>query len=39
MQNSEALLFVDDDEAEIFENDIAGDEPMRADHDIDAAFT
>ena len=38
MQNTEALLFVDDNQAEIFENDIARDQPVRANHNIDAAF-
>ena len=38
MQNAEALLFVDHDQAEILENDVAGNEPMRADDDVDAAF-
>ena len=38
VQHAEALLFVDHDQAEIFENDVAGNEPMRADDDIDAAF-
>ena len=38
VQDAEALLLVDDDQAEILENDVAGDEPMRADDDIDAAF-
>ena len=38
MQNAEALLFVDHDQAEILENHVAGNEPMRADDDVDAAF-
>src|SRR5713226_8965245 len=38
MENAEALLLVDDDEAEIFKKDIAGDEPVCANDDIDAAF-
>ena len=38
MQDAEALLLVDHDQAEILENDIAGNEPMRADDDIDAAL-
>ncbi len=37
MQHAEALLFVDHDQAEIFENNVAGNEPVRADDDIDAA--
>ena len=38
MQNAEALFFVDDDQTQILENDIAGNEPMRADDNVDAAF-
>ena len=38
VQNAEALLFVDHDQPEILEDDVAGNEPMRADDDIDAAF-
>ena len=38
MQNPKPLFFVDHDEAEIFENDIARDKPVRANNDINAAF-
>ncbi len=38
MQDAEALLLVDHDQTEVLENDVAGNEPMRADDDIDAAF-
>ena len=38
VQHAEALLLIDHDQAEIFEDDVAGNEPMRADDDIDAAF-
>ena len=38
VQNAEALLLVDHDEAEILEDDVAGNEAMRADDDVDAAF-
>ena len=38
VQNAEALLFVNHHEAEIFEHEIAGNEPMRADDDIDPAL-
>ena len=38
MQNSEPLFFIDYNEAEIFEHEIAGNEPMRADDDIDPAL-
>ena len=38
VQNAEALLLVDHDEAEIFEDNIAGDQPVRSDHNIDTAF-
>ena len=38
VQNAEALLLVDHDQAEILEDDVAGNEPMRADDDIDTAF-
>ena len=38
VQNAEALLLVDHDQAEILEDDVAGNEPVRADDDIDAAF-
>ena len=38
VQNAEALLLIDDDQAEVLENDVAGNEPVRADDDIDAAF-
>ena len=37
VQHAEALLLVDHDQAEILENDVAGNEPVRADDDIDAA--
>ena len=37
VQNAEALLLVDHHQAEILENHVAGDQPMRADDDIDAA--
>ena len=38
MQNPKALFFVDDNQAEVFEKDVAGNQPVRADDDIDAAF-
>ena len=38
MQNAEALLFIDHDKSEIFESEVAGNEPMRADDDVDAAL-
>ena len=38
MQNAEALFLIDDNEAEILETDIAGDEAMRADDNVDPAF-
>ena len=38
MQNAEALLFIDHDKSEVFENDVARDEPMRPDNDIDTAL-
>src|SRR5205085_8875960 len=38
VQNAKALLFVDHNQAEIFEDDVAGDEAMRADHDLDATL-
>ena len=38
MQDTEALFFVDDHEAKILKNDIAGNEAMGADHDVDPAF-
>ena len=37
VQHAEALLLVDDDEAEVLERDVLRDEPVRADDDIDAA--
>ena len=37
VQHAEALLFIDDDQAEVFEDDVAGNEAMRADDDVDAA--
>src|SRR5205807_2412854 len=38
VQDSEALLFVDHDQTEFLENYVAGNDPVRADDDIDAAF-
>ena len=38
VQHAEALLFVDHDQTEILEEHVAGNDAMRADHDIDAAF-
>src|SRR6266446_2199796 len=38
VQNAEALLFVDHDQAKILEYDVAGNEAMRADDDVDAAL-
>ena len=38
VQHAEALLLVDHDQAEVLENDVAGNEPMGADDDVDAAF-
>src|SRR5262245_37618338 len=35
--NTEALLLVDDDKAEFLELHVRADEPMRADHHVDAA--
>ena len=37
MFDAEALFFVDDDEAEVFEGDVFGDEPVGADDDVDGA--
>ncbi len=37
MQDAETLLLVDHDQAEVFENHVARDESMSADHDVDAA--
>ena len=37
VQHAEPLFLVDDHEAEIFENDVAGDESMGSDNNIDAA--
>ena len=36
--DAEALLLVDDDQAEILELHVAADEPMRADDDVDLAL-
>ena len=36
MQNSEPLFFIDYNEAEIFEHEIAGDQSMRANDNVDA---
>ena len=38
MQDAKALLLIDHDETEIFKYDVSGDEPVRADHDVDTAF-
>src|SRR5438067_13803989 len=38
MQNTEALLFVDDHEAKILKNDISGNETVGADNDVNTAF-
>ena len=38
VQDAETLLLVDHDEPEVLENDVAGNEPMGADDDVDAAF-
>src|SRR5436309_541153 len=38
VQNAEALFFVDHDQAKILEYDVAGNEAMRADDDVDAAL-
>ena len=38
VQNAKALFFVDHDQAEIFKNDVAGNEAMGADDDVDAAL-
>ena len=38
VQHAEALLFVDHDQPEILEKHVAGNDAVRADHDIDAAF-
>ena len=35
VQDAEALLFIDDDQAEIFEGDVFLQQAMRADDDID----
>ncbi len=37
MLHAEALFFVDDDEAEVFEDDVFGEEAVGADNDVDAA--
>jgi hypothetical protein len=37
VHHAEALFFIDDDHAEVFENDVFLQQPMRADHDIDLA--
>ena len=38
MRHAKALLFVDDDQAQVGEFDVLADEPMRADEDIDLAL-
>src|SRR5205085_2974221 len=38
VQDAEALLLVDHDQAEFLESYVAGNEPVRADDDVDAAF-
>ena len=38
MQNAEPLFLINDDQAEVLEDDVAGNEPVRADDDIDTAF-
>ena len=39
MFHTKALLLIDDDEAEIFENDILGNDTVRSDYDIHTSFT
>ena len=36
MLHAEALLLVDDEEAQVLEYDVVGEKAMRADHDVDA---
>src|SRR5438067_4222600 len=38
VQNSEPLFLIDHYQAELFEHDVAGDEPVRANDDIGTAF-
>src|SRR5215472_3246308 len=38
VQNAESLFLVDHHQGEIFEHDVAGDEPVSANDDIDAAL-
>ena len=35
--DAEALLLVDDEEPEVLERDVLGEQPVRADHDVDGA--
>src|SRR5260370_11599408 len=39
MQNAKALLFIDHGQAEIFKNDVPGNQAMGADDDVDTALT
>ena len=38
MQNTEPLFLINHDQTEVLEDDVAGNEPVRADDDIDTAF-
>ncbi len=38
VRDAEALLFVDDEEAEVLEVDVLREQPVRADHDVDLAL-
>ena len=38
MQHAEPLLFIDDNQPEVFEQDVAAQEPVRSDDDVYAAF-
>ena len=35
--HAEALLLVDDEQPEVLERDVVGEEPVGADHDVDVA--
>ncbi len=37
MRHTEALLFVDDQQPEVLELDVLGEQPVRADDDVDLA--
>ena len=38
VRHAEALLFVDDDQAQVGELDVLADQPVRADEDVDLAL-